>query len=247
MDRLGFDVVQIACGDPHHADWDEGEQLPAAAKKAGFRLTGAMLGFPGEDYTTPQTIQKTGGFGDPATRPERLERFQWALRAHPRPGSEGPDAARRLHPRARPGRPQAVPRHAGQGGRPGQGEGRHRRLRDRPGNRRPAEAHPRRAEMPQPEGQFRPRQHAPLRKGRPDPRRRAARPLHPQRARQGRQLHQGSRHLGRGSAARPGPGQHQEVHPDAEEGRLQRPALHRARSRQPGRAGPRHSPTASST
>ncbi len=42
-------------------------------------MTGAMLGFPGEDYTTPQTIQKTGGFGDPATRPERLERFAWAL------------------------------------------------------------------------------------------------------------------------------------------------------------------------
>src|SRR5207248_6963987 len=42
-------------------------------------LTGAMLGFPGEDYTTPQTIQKTGGFGDPKLRPERLERFAWAL------------------------------------------------------------------------------------------------------------------------------------------------------------------------
>ena len=42
-------------------------------------MTGAMLGFPGEDYTTPQTIQKTGGFGDPATRPERMERFKWAL------------------------------------------------------------------------------------------------------------------------------------------------------------------------
>jgi len=37
-------------------------------------VTGAMLGFPGEDYTTPQTIQKSGGFGDPALRPERLER-----------------------------------------------------------------------------------------------------------------------------------------------------------------------------
>ena len=42
-------------------------------------MGGAMLGFPGEDYTTPQTIQKTGGFGDPATRPERLERLHWAL------------------------------------------------------------------------------------------------------------------------------------------------------------------------
>jgi sugar phosphate isomerase/epimerase len=77
--RLGTDVVQIACGDPHHASWDEGDDLPAAAKAAGFRMTGAMLGFPGEDYTTPQTIQVTGGFGNPATRAERLERFSWAL------------------------------------------------------------------------------------------------------------------------------------------------------------------------
>ena len=53
--------------------------MPAAAKAAGFRLTGTMLGFPGEDYTTPLTIQLTGGFGNPATRAERLERFQWAL------------------------------------------------------------------------------------------------------------------------------------------------------------------------
>jgi sugar phosphate isomerase/epimerase len=79
MDRLGIDVVQIACGDPHHAAWDEGDSMPEAARAAGFRMSGAMLGFPGEDYTTPQTIQKTGGFGDPATRPERLERFRWAL------------------------------------------------------------------------------------------------------------------------------------------------------------------------
>ncbi len=42
-------------------------------------MTGAMLGFPGEDYTTPATIQKTGGFGNPATRKERLERLVWAL------------------------------------------------------------------------------------------------------------------------------------------------------------------------
>jgi L-ribulose-5-phosphate 3-epimerase len=80
MDRLGIDVVQIACGDPHHAAWDEGDAMPAAAKKAGFRMSGTMLGFPGEDYTTPAHIQKSGGFGDPATRPERLERFKWALK-----------------------------------------------------------------------------------------------------------------------------------------------------------------------
>ncbi|HJT76266.1 MAG TPA: sugar phosphate isomerase/epimerase family protein [Gemmataceae bacterium] len=79
LDRLGVNVVQIACGDPHHAAWEEGDRMPEAARAAGFELTGAMLGFPGEDYTTPQTIQKTGGFSDPATRAERLERFRWAL------------------------------------------------------------------------------------------------------------------------------------------------------------------------
>ena len=79
LDRLGVNVVQIACGDPHHAAWEEGDRLPEVARSAGFTLTGAMLGFPGEDYTTPQTIQKTGGFGNPATRTERLQRFAWAL------------------------------------------------------------------------------------------------------------------------------------------------------------------------
>jgi sugar phosphate isomerase/epimerase len=80
VDRLGIDVVQIACGDPHHASWNEGDAMPAAARAAGFRMSGSMLGFPGEDYTSPHTIEKTGGFGDPATRPERLERFKWGLK-----------------------------------------------------------------------------------------------------------------------------------------------------------------------
>lgn len=79
MKKLGLTVVQLACGDPHHASWDEGDAMPAAALAAGFQISGTMLGFPGEDYTTPQTIQQTGGFGDPATRPERIERFRWAL------------------------------------------------------------------------------------------------------------------------------------------------------------------------
>lgn len=77
--ELGIDVVQIACGDPHHAAWDEGDSMPDVAKNASFRMTGTMIGFPGEDYTTPETIKKTGGFGDPASRPERIERFRWAI------------------------------------------------------------------------------------------------------------------------------------------------------------------------
>lgn len=79
LDELGVNVVQMACGDPHHAAWDEGDDMPAAAKAAGFDIHAAMLGFPGEDYTTPQTIKETGGFGNPATRAERMETLKWGL------------------------------------------------------------------------------------------------------------------------------------------------------------------------
>ena len=79
LDRLGVNVVQIVCGDPHHASWDEADALPETARTSGIIMTGAMLGFPGEDYTTPQTIKVTGGFGNPAWRPERLQRLEWAL------------------------------------------------------------------------------------------------------------------------------------------------------------------------
>jgi sugar phosphate isomerase/epimerase len=76
---LATNVVQLACGDPHHASWEEGENMPAAALASGLRFTGTMLGFPGEDYTTPLTIKVTGGFGNPDDRPERMERLRWAL------------------------------------------------------------------------------------------------------------------------------------------------------------------------
>lgn len=79
LNQLGVNTIQIACGDPHHASWEEGDAMPAAARAAGFEMTAAMLGFPGEDYTTPQTIKETGGFGNPATRAERMERLRWGL------------------------------------------------------------------------------------------------------------------------------------------------------------------------
>lgn len=79
LGELGVNVAQIACGDPHHASWAEGDAMPSAALASGIVMTGAMLGFPGEDYTTPQTIKETGGFGNPADRPERLARLRWAL------------------------------------------------------------------------------------------------------------------------------------------------------------------------
>jgi sugar phosphate isomerase/epimerase len=79
LGTLGVNVAQLACGDPHHASWEEGDAMPEAALASGLIFTGAMLGFPGEDYTTPATIKATGGFGNPADRAERLERLRWAL------------------------------------------------------------------------------------------------------------------------------------------------------------------------
>ncbi|HEV3164654.1 MAG TPA: sugar phosphate isomerase/epimerase family protein [Isosphaeraceae bacterium] len=79
LDQLGVSVSQIACGDPHHASWEEGDAMPEAALESGLTFSGAMLGFPGEDYTTPQTIKATGGFGNPGDRPARLDRLRWAL------------------------------------------------------------------------------------------------------------------------------------------------------------------------
>jgi L-ribulose-5-phosphate 3-epimerase len=79
MESLEIDSVQIACGDPHHASWAEGDEMPAAARAAGFKMTGAMLGFPGEDYTSPASIKASGGFGPIDLRAERLERLAWAL------------------------------------------------------------------------------------------------------------------------------------------------------------------------
>ncbi len=79
LGELGVNLAQVACGDPHHASWEEGDSMPEVALASGIQFSGAMLGFPGEDYTTPQTIQVTGGFGNPADRPERLSRLRWAL------------------------------------------------------------------------------------------------------------------------------------------------------------------------
>lgn len=72
-------VVHVALGDPNHASWEEGEGFLEALKGAHLEVSASMIGFPGEDYTSPQTIKETGGFGDPARRKERLEIFRKAV------------------------------------------------------------------------------------------------------------------------------------------------------------------------
>jgi L-ribulose-5-phosphate 3-epimerase len=76
--EIGLQHTHLALGDPHHASWEEDDAtFIDRVAAAPFTATAAMLGFPGEDYTSPATIQKTGGFGDPSTRQERLELVKW--------------------------------------------------------------------------------------------------------------------------------------------------------------------------
>lgn len=76
--QLGLTHTHLALGDPHHASWVEDDAtFIKSVEKASFTATAAMLAFPGEDYTTPATIQKTGGFSDPVLRDERLKLVTW--------------------------------------------------------------------------------------------------------------------------------------------------------------------------
>ena len=77
--EVGAEVVQVGIGDPTHGAWDEGEDFVEALQASGLELSGTMIGFPGEDYTSPATIRESGGFGDPALRTERLGIFRYAV------------------------------------------------------------------------------------------------------------------------------------------------------------------------
>ena len=78
-DEVGAAVVQIGLGDPTHGTWKEGGGFLGVLRESPLKLTGAMIGYPGEDYTSPRTIRKTGGFGDPGTRAERMKIFRQAV------------------------------------------------------------------------------------------------------------------------------------------------------------------------
>ena len=80
LDRLGINVVQIACGDPHHAAWDEGDDMPEGGE--GGRLPHdrrhARLPRRGLHHARRPSRRPAASATRPP-RPERLERFKWAL------------------------------------------------------------------------------------------------------------------------------------------------------------------------
>ena len=78
-------------------------------------MSGAMLGFPGEDYTTPQTHRADRRVRRPGPAARATRTLQVGARPDPGARPDGPDAPRRVHPGGRRPGPQAVPRHARQG------------------------------------------------------------------------------------------------------------------------------------
>ncbi len=79
MGEVGATVAQVALGDPNHATWEEGSKLVDAFKSSSIKISASMIGYPGEDYTSPATIQATGGFGDLKTRQDCLGIFRHAV------------------------------------------------------------------------------------------------------------------------------------------------------------------------
>ena len=178
-------------------------------------------------------------------RAERLERLKWALDRTLALGlTDLMLHAGFLPERDDPGRPAMLDTLA-QAGQLAADAGRHAGLRDRPGDRRPAPADARRAEVAQPQGQLRPGQHAALRHGRPDPRRRDPRPGHPLRPRQGCPAADVAGQWGEevplGRRARSNIPEFVQA---LEARRLRRPAGRRARGRRSGRPAARRRPRA---
>lgn len=79
MEEVGATVAQVALGDPNHATWREGAGLVRALGQSSIEISATMIGYPGEDYTSPATIQATGGFGNPETRQACLATFRHAV------------------------------------------------------------------------------------------------------------------------------------------------------------------------
>jgi len=79
MKSVGATATHLGLGDPHHGKWAEGDDLVKALAASSLDITATMVAFPGEDYSSPATIRKTGGLGPAAEFPARLEIFKRAV------------------------------------------------------------------------------------------------------------------------------------------------------------------------
>lgn len=79
--ELGLGHLQLGLGDLVTADAEARKQVREQVRAAGITLTGTMVGFPGEDYSSIQTIRQSGGFVPTELWPARKQRTLDAARA----------------------------------------------------------------------------------------------------------------------------------------------------------------------
>ena len=115
---LGVSVAQIACGDPHHASWDEGDQMPEAAARLGPHLQRGDARIPGRrlhhtrrpsrppaDSATPSSGPSgSTGWPGPSIGPWRLGLNDLTLHAGFLPAPNSPDRRPLLDTLSRAGR-----------------------------------------------------------------------------------------------------------------------------------------------
>jgi sugar phosphate isomerase/epimerase len=78
--ELGLAHLQLAVGDLLSLDDAGKKQVRDQLQAAGISLTASMIGFPGEDYSSIQSIRKTGGFVPDDLWPARRQRVLDAAR-----------------------------------------------------------------------------------------------------------------------------------------------------------------------
>lgn len=71
VNEAGLDAVQLALDPIRRGDWPEIRTVQRLAS-GGIRVLSGMMGFKGEDYSTPETIRMTGGVRLDATWEENL-------------------------------------------------------------------------------------------------------------------------------------------------------------------------------
>ncbi len=75
VSKVGVQWVQLALDPISHGDWDE-DETAGALKEAKIGIVSGMIGFPGEDYSTLETIRQTGGVRPDADWEQNLKRVR---------------------------------------------------------------------------------------------------------------------------------------------------------------------------
>jgi len=79
--QIGYEAVQLTFRQPSDATPEGVERIRAAIERTGLAVPAACIIFPGEDYSSIESIRATGGFVDPDAFPDRLAQCQAWSRA----------------------------------------------------------------------------------------------------------------------------------------------------------------------